>query len=244
MGPFAGTRRAGGLLATALSLLSLPGCAELHFDQGPNQVIQRTEGENNFALNQEAGPVAVRVLLYALLAEQSYDPRVYGTHRIAPRATACVADDGKPCDSADDRRAARWLSEWRYVWSCDGPDECRVQTLGRARPLEAWVSRSGRAWARALPKLSSPFAALSAGTKETGNPTSTGFCALSQSTTSTTRCATISATSSTISSATRATDAARLKSSPSVTRSAADWRSSRPIPIGASAASTRSTLRW
>ncbi len=132
MGPFGAARRAGGLLATALSLSSLPGCAELHLDQGPSQVIQRTEGEDNFALKQGAGPVAARVLPYALLAEQSYDPRVYGTHRIAPRAPACVAGDGKPCDPADDRRAAKWLSEWRYVWSCDGPDECRVQTPGQS----------------------------------------------------------------------------------------------------------------
>jgi pimeloyl-ACP methyl ester carboxylesterase len=76
------------------------------------------------------------VLPYALLAEQSYDPEVYATHRIAPRASACVADDPKNCDArADDQRAARWLDEWRYVWSCDGPDECGVRTAGQSEPV-------------------------------------------------------------------------------------------------------------
>src|SRR5277367_2517000 len=113
--------RVVNLIAAAIALPILSGCAGLHLDQGPDQVIQRTEGEDNYAERQKAGPVAARVLPYALLAEQSYDARVYATHKIATRATACAADDPKDCDAhADDRRASRWLDEWRYVWSCNG----------------------------------------------------------------------------------------------------------------------------
>ena len=120
-------------IAAAIALPLLSGCAGLHLDQEPDQVIQRTEGEDNYAERQKAGPVAARVLPYALLAEQSYDPQVYATRRTAPRATACAADDPKDCDArADDQRAARWLDEWRYVWSCNGPDECGVQTAGQS----------------------------------------------------------------------------------------------------------------
>ena len=93
-------------------------------------------GRGQLRRETEAGPVAACVLPYALLAEQSYDPEVYATHRIAPRASACVADDPKNCDArADDQRAARWLDEWRYVWSCDGPDECGVRTAGQSEPV-------------------------------------------------------------------------------------------------------------
>jgi pimeloyl-ACP methyl ester carboxylesterase len=135
MGPIA-TARAAYLIAAAIAPPFLCGCAGLHLDQEPRQVIQRTEGEDNYAQRQKAGPVAARVLPYALLAEQSYDPQVYKTHRIAPRAAACAADAPKDCDSrADDARAARWLDEWRYVWSCDGSDACGVSTAGQSAPV-------------------------------------------------------------------------------------------------------------
>ena len=81
--------RAVKLIAAAIALPFLSGCAGLHLEQEPDQVIQRTEGEDNYAERQKAGPVAARVLPYALLAEQSYDPRVYATHSVAPRASAC-----------------------------------------------------------------------------------------------------------------------------------------------------------
>src|ERR1700727_1536323 len=120
--------------ATALPLLS--ACAGLHLDQAPNQVIQRTEGEDNYAERQKAGPVAARVLPYALLAEQSFDSQVHLTRKATRRATACAADDPKDCDArADDQRAARWLDEWRYVWSCNGPDECGGRTTGQSEPV-------------------------------------------------------------------------------------------------------------
>ena len=57
-------------IAAAIALPLLSGCAGLHLDQEPDQVIQRTEGEDNYAERQKAGPVAARVLPYALLAEQ------------------------------------------------------------------------------------------------------------------------------------------------------------------------------
>jgi pimeloyl-ACP methyl ester carboxylesterase len=142
--------RAARLIAAAIALPSLSGCAGLHLAQGPDQVIQRTEGEDNYAQRQTAGPVAARVLPYALLAEQSYDPEVYATHRIAPRATVCVGDNPKGCEArADDERAARWLDEWRYVWSCDGPDECGVRTAGQSEPvgglgIQIWARKGVR----------------------------------------------------------------------------------------------------
>jgi hypothetical protein len=128
--------RAVKMVAVAIAAPFLWGCAGLHLDQDPGQVIQRTEGEDNYAQRQKAGPVAARVLPYALLAEQSYDPRVYAAHKIAPRAAACVADDPRDCGTPDDdQRAARWLREWRYVWSCSGPDECEVRTAGQTEPV-------------------------------------------------------------------------------------------------------------
>ena len=125
--------RAIKAIAVAIATPLLSGCAGLHLNQGPDQVIQRTDGEDNYAENQKAGAVAARVLPYALLAEQSYDPTVYATHSIAPRASACGVDDPKDCETrVDDQRVARWLNEWRYVWSCNGPDECGVRTTARS----------------------------------------------------------------------------------------------------------------
>ena len=49
-------------IAAAIALPLLSGCAGLHLDQEPDQVIQRTEGEDNYAERQKAGPVAARVL--------------------------------------------------------------------------------------------------------------------------------------------------------------------------------------
>jgi hypothetical protein len=122
-------------IAAAIALPLLSGCAGLHLDQEPDQVIQRTEGEDNYAERQKAGPVAARVLPYALLAEQSYDPQVYAAHRITPRASACGVDDPEDCDRrADDQRVARWLNEWRYVWSCEGPEACGVRMPGQTEP--------------------------------------------------------------------------------------------------------------
>jgi pimeloyl-ACP methyl ester carboxylesterase len=141
--------RAARLVASSVALLGLSACAELHLDQGPDQVIQRTEGEDNFASRQEAGPTAARVLPYALLAEQSYDPRVYAAHAIAPRASTCSASRPEDCDEKDDLRAARWLSQWRYLWSCDGPDECKVRTAGQSEPVgglgvQIWARKGSR----------------------------------------------------------------------------------------------------
>ncbi len=82
-------RTVKAIAAAAIALLLLSACAGLHLDQAPNQVIQRTEGEDNYAERQKAGPVAARVLPYALLAEQSYDPTVYattGSRRAPPHA--------------------------------------------------------------------------------------------------------------------------------------------------------------
>ncbi len=103
-------------IAAAIAQPFLSGCAGLHLDQGPDQVIQRTEGEDNYAERQKAGPVAARVLPYALLAEQSYDPNVYATHTFTPRASACGGNGAADCDArADDERAARWLYEFGEV---------------------------------------------------------------------------------------------------------------------------------
>jgi pimeloyl-ACP methyl ester carboxylesterase len=69
------------------------------------------------------------------------------TRRTNPRATACAADNPKDCDArADDQRAARWLDEWRYVWSCDGPDECGVRTAGQSEPVSGGLGV--QIWAR------------------------------------------------------------------------------------------------
>jgi hypothetical protein len=134
-------------IAAALALTLLSGCAGLHLDQEHGQVIQRTEGEDNYAESQKAGPVAARVLPYALLAEQSYDSQVYLTRMATRRATACAADDPKNCAArADDQRAARWLDEWRYVWSCSGAEQCAVQTAGQGERVADGLGM--QIWAR------------------------------------------------------------------------------------------------
>ena len=134
-------------IAAAIALPLLSGCAGLHLDQEPDQVIQRTEGEDNYAEKQKAGPVAARVLPYALLAEQSYDPEVYATHRIAPRASACVADDPRIATRAPTTNA-------RPVGSMNGATSGAVMDRTNAecgRPgraslsRTAWGFKSGRA---------------------------------------------------------------------------------------------------
>ena len=138
------------MAAAAILAPCLGGCAQLHLTQGPDQVIQRTEGEDNYASNQKAGPTAARVLPYALLAEQSYNQDVYSRRMMTPRTSGCVASDPKDCiDSADAKRAAAWLAEWRYVWSCDGPDQCRVRTPGQSEPVgglgvQVWARKGVR----------------------------------------------------------------------------------------------------
>jgi hypothetical protein len=140
--------RTARAIAVAIALPFLSGCAGLHLDQGPDQVIQRTEGEDNYAEKQKAGPVAARVLPYALLAEQSYDAQVYGNQRFTPRASACGANSATDCDArADDQRATHWLKEWRYVWGCEGPDECGARLTGRGETVsdglgvQIWVRK-------------------------------------------------------------------------------------------------------
>jgi pimeloyl-ACP methyl ester carboxylesterase len=140
---------AAKIAAMVVAAASLGGCAQLHLTQGPDQVIQRTEGADNYDSNQNAGPTAARILPYALLAEQSYDRSVYAQHRMTPRA-GCASNDPKNCESlADSKRAAQWLSQWRYVWSCEGPDECKVRTPGETEPVgglgvQIWARKGAR----------------------------------------------------------------------------------------------------
>jgi len=76
MRPMGSARDAANLAAIAIAIPFLAGCAQLHLTQDPNQVIQRTEGEDNYYAKQIAGPTAARVLPCALLAEQTYAPSV------------------------------------------------------------------------------------------------------------------------------------------------------------------------
>ena len=139
------SRSAARFAAMAIAAAVLTGCAQLHLTQEPDQVIQRTESQDNYDVKQIAGPTAARILPYALLAEQAYDSKVYANHHIAPRATDCISDDAQNCDTLrDSRRVAAWLDEWRYVWSCDGPKECEVRTSGKMNRWVALAYRSGR----------------------------------------------------------------------------------------------------
>jgi pimeloyl-ACP methyl ester carboxylesterase len=150
MGAMACARAVKAIVA-AIALPFLSGCAGLHLDQEPDQVIQRTEGEDNYAQKQQAGPVAARVLPYALLAEQSYDPNVYATHTFTPRASACGVNGAADCAArADDERAAGWLHEWRYIWTCNGADACGVRMTGQSEPVagglgvQIWARKGAR----------------------------------------------------------------------------------------------------
>lgn len=147
MGRIAALGSAAKWMAAGLAGSLLCGCAQLHLTQGPNQVIQRTEGADNYDRNQSAGPTAARVLPYALLAEQSYEPSVYTGHRMAKRG--CSAEDSVVCSPDDAKRAAQWLDQWRYVWSCDGPTECNVRTHGESQPsgglgVQIWARKGAQ----------------------------------------------------------------------------------------------------
>ena len=112
---------------------------------GPGYPMDRGRGQ--LRRETEAGPVAACVLPYALLAEQSYDPEVYATHRIAPRASACVADDPRIATRAPTTNA-------RPVGSMNGATSGAVMDRTNAecgRPgraslsRTAWGFKSGRA---------------------------------------------------------------------------------------------------
>jgi pimeloyl-ACP methyl ester carboxylesterase len=143
-------RDAANCAAIAIAVPFFGGCAQLHLTQDPNQVIQRTEGEDNYYTKQIAGPTAARVLPYGLLAEQAYDKSVYDKHRMAPRTTGCIPDDPGGCDELQDsKRVAGWLRQWRYVWSCDGPEACKVRTAGQSEPVgglgvQVWARKGAR----------------------------------------------------------------------------------------------------
>ena len=123
------------LSSMLIAVLCFVGYLRFVATPGSGQAFERTGDPNNQTVVQQSGPTAARILPYALLAEQAYDVEVYVTHRVAPRASVC-ADNPNDCDGrADDERAARWLQEWRYVWSCDGPDQCRVRTTGQSEPV-------------------------------------------------------------------------------------------------------------
>ena len=186
---------------------------------GAGQVIQRTQGEDNSAERQKAGPVAARVLPYALLAEQSYDPKSMRLARPPAAPRACAADDPKDCDArADDQRAARWLDEWRYVWSCSGADECGVQTAGQGERVSDGLGV--QIWARKgvrCPEAVIAFRGTVGGNKGDWESNFHWSYAPFQSTISTSKSATMSAISSAISSMTSATTRARPRLSPSAT---------------------------
>ena len=134
------------LAATLIAAASLSGCASIHLRQAPDQALVRTVGYDNFNKHQQAGPVAARVLPYALLAEQSYEPVAYDSHAAARVDRKCGPDDPGGCrdGAAFARRAATLLGLWRYVWGCDGRDQCGIVSPG-PRPavdglgVQVWV---------------------------------------------------------------------------------------------------------
>ena len=123
-------------MARALVLASfgvvVSGCSHLHLTQQPDQVITRTGTYDDYANRTPAGPAAARVLPYAILAEQTYEPRVYSDRRAFAVDRTCIEDDPAGCGGlgADKQRAKRLLDDWRYVWSCQGPVDCRIKTVG------------------------------------------------------------------------------------------------------------------
>ena len=56
-------RSAARFAAIAMAAAMLTGCAQLHLTQGPDQVIQRTESQDNYDVKQVAGPTAARFCL-------------------------------------------------------------------------------------------------------------------------------------------------------------------------------------
>ena len=147
-----------GLMAIALvGGLPLASCSHLHLSQDRHQVIARTGDTDNYddfqsARDQhtKAGPVAARILPYAVLAEQSEASTVYHTGRAAPQPRGCLGDESAPCDKAelarDERRANDLLGHWRLVATCDEPENCGTASpkgLGRVGGLgvQIWVSR-------------------------------------------------------------------------------------------------------
>ena len=239
-------RKAANLAAIAIAVPCLAGCAQLHLTQDPHQVLQRTASEDNYDARQPAGPTAARVLPYALLAEQTYEPSVYALHRMAPRATGCIADDPAGCDLL-----------WRFE-ACGrlAPSVALRLELRRARALQGADAGPERACRRPRrPGLGAEGRTMSGSGRRLsrnrrrqpgrlGVQLSLDISARFPSTTNTIRSATTSATSSAISSATNAIGGVQPRSRRSGTRSAAALPSSRPTPIRESAGSTRSIPRW
>jgi len=136
------------VLIDALVSLGLSGCAQLHLTQDPHQAIQRTSGLDDYDRKQPAGPVAARVLPYALLAEQSYVQDVYLKKSAIPQQRRCVPDNYSDCVTGqeDKPRADAWLGQWRLIWSCDGPELCGTRTPGASDPVgglgvQVWARR-------------------------------------------------------------------------------------------------------
>ena len=141
---FARLRRVAILIALSPSLLA---CSHLHLTQDPGVAIIRT---GTYDQSPKAGPVAARVLPYALIAEQSYNDDIYAGKPVVPHKRECIEDDPEGCDTAtDQRRADHWLNEWRYVWGCSGAGfgrgQCRltdnVSPLVEGLGVQVWVRR-------------------------------------------------------------------------------------------------------
>ena len=111
-------------VATAGICLASGGCAGLHLDQKDGDAIVRTAG---FDQTFKDGPIAARLLPYALLAEQAYlkQDRLDGPPQ--PFEIKCPGAGVEVCalKAGLERRANGILRQYRLVADYMGPLQCK-----------------------------------------------------------------------------------------------------------------------
>ena len=124
--------------AAWLCALALAGCTHTHVTQGRGEVLVRSGDYDNFNDRREpraAGPVAARVVPYALLAELPYRDDGYVKPkggRLLELKRDCPEGELCPTLAADQIRARRFVRQWRYLWGCNNPVDC-LQDKARAQ---------------------------------------------------------------------------------------------------------------
>lgn len=115
-------------LLLAVVAVSASGCAQVHLTQTPGTVLERTSVDTVSDIPD--GIVAARVLPYALLSEEAYEPKLY--QESPPPAMVLETFCQQPGVACfEDADAARILSGWRMIYARD------VGGLG----AQIWVTR-------------------------------------------------------------------------------------------------------
>jgi hypothetical protein len=128
------------ILALALAAGCIAGCNGTHLRQPDHMALVRSGDVTKL---ERQGPVAARVLPYALIAEQAYQESVYQTKQ---PASIDRCDGAAPCIPADQADAV--LRDWRIIYAETDPFlGCGNGSSGPCRPrlpglgVQIWVRR-------------------------------------------------------------------------------------------------------